>query len=72
MPIPCAPLNWQCDYSPPPKCCAYCGERGQEVICRAHTAWLGEALCRDCEAACLAEAPVLPGAPYVPRPEEAR
>jgi hypothetical protein len=51
----------------PPRCCAYCGEHEQEVVCREHSAWMGEALCGACLAACLAEVPVLPGAPYVPR-----
>jgi hypothetical protein len=53
-----------------PRRCAYCGVREQEVVCREHSAWLGEALCGACLAACLAEVPILPGAPYVPQREE--
>jgi hypothetical protein len=69
MAIPCAPLFLDADW-PPPRPCAYCGEREQEVVCREHSAWLDEALCGACWAACLAEVPVLPGAPYAPsRPE---
>ncbi len=67
MSITCDPAYFQSDW-PPPKRCAYCAEQRQEVVCRGHSGWLGEALCRACCAACLAECPVLPGAAWG-RPE---
>jgi hypothetical protein len=70
MPIPCEPLYLDAGWRSP-KRCVYCGERDQDVVCREHSAWLGEGLCEACEAACLAEVPVLPGAPYTPCRQEA-
>jgi hypothetical protein len=69
MPIPCEPLYLEADGLPPRRC-AYCGEHEQEIVCRDHTAWLGQRLCGACAAACLAEVPVLPGAPYAWRFQE--
>jgi hypothetical protein len=63
-------FDWYVANCSPTGPCAYCGERAQEVVCRGHSAWLGEGLCEACEAACLAEVPVLPGAPYTPHHQE--